>query len=179
MAQVTLTQNHAPHVTGYDSTEPTRQTELLNATINGIIEDMEDAGWSIADHNLPSTDVVSIASNIHDMIEDVFDYAKSGITNFRATGDPNLSKPLYTSIPRPSLRSRWRQQLIQWNVYQQCIAMMYRIYYLWETEEDPLRIKDYIRDMLLAWPLHDIEIQLNEEAGKSLRVYPVWKDADI
>ena len=64
-------------------------------------------------------------------------------------------------------------------VMAECYKMMYRIYYLWETEEDPLRIKDYIRDMLLAWPLHDIEIQLNEEAGKSLRVYPVWKDADI
>lgn len=180
MGYVDLSVSVAPHATAYDEDYPTRNTEQYSNVLHNILQDMDDQGNWWLDDGVPSAGYIATpAERIHDMIEDVFDYAALGIANYRATGNPNLSKPTYTSVGRPGVVVYPDVRQAEWRVYCECLKMMYRIYYLWETEEDPLRIKDYIRDMLIAWPLQDVEIQLNEEAGKSLRVYPVWKDADI
>lgn len=178
MGQVTLVVT-APHATPYDSDYPTRSTENYSHALHEILQDMEDAGWIIHDHALDATDSNSIAERMHDMIEEVFDYADSAITTYRSTGDPSLSKPTYESVTRPTMRGKWRYALLQMETYRDCMRMMYKIYYMWESAEDPLLLKEKLQELLIAWPLLDTTIELNSELGQEFKIYPSWKNADL
>ena len=59
-----------------------------------------------------------------------------------------------------------------------CYKMMFMIYYMWKTEEDPLLLKEKLQELLVAWPLQDIAIDLNDETGTQLKVYPQWKNLE-
>jgi hypothetical protein len=170
----------APHATAYDEEFPTRSNENYSHALHEILQGMEDAGpWYIFSEYTSGDDATQIRSWIRSTIQVVFNYAKSAIVNYRAGNPPGLAEPAYTMLPSMTFRGRKEFDRAWLRLEAECMKMMYKIYYLWETEEDPLRIKDYIRDMLIAWPLQDVEISLQEEGGQKLRVYPVWKDIDI
>jgi len=170
----------APHATSYDSDYPTRSVENYAHALHDILQDMEDAGpWYLSDLLPTSANINAYAGKLHDMVEAVFDYADTAITGWRASETPGLSKPVYTDIPVPLTYANLVNVEILWTTYLACMKMMYKIYYMWETEEDPLLLKERLQELLLAWPLTDMEISLNDTMGQSLRVVPAWKSVDI
>lgn len=169
----------APHATAYDEDYPTRSTENYSHALHEILQDMEDDSWIITDHVLDSTGMSTLVGSLHDMIEDVFDYADDAITGYRASGDPNLTKPTKTSLTQPGQRSYYRHNEILVKTYVECMKMMYLIYYMWETEEDPLLLKEKLQELLIAWPLLDTTIELSSELGQQFKVYPSWKNVDL
>ena len=170
----------APTLSEYDPDNPTQATEELNLALHNILQDMEDATgtWYLTDGVPTAADAAFFFGYVHDVIEDVFDYAKGAIETYRSTGTPTLAKPTKTTISNFSViwYPLWSAEAFK--VYAEGLKMCYLIYYMWKTETDPLRVKDYIRDMLLAWPLQDIAIDLNDETGTSLKIYPQWKNLE-
>lgn len=165
----------APTLSAYDPDNPTQATEELNIQLHNILQDMEDAGFYIAENRMDTTALQGARSAMRDMTKNVFDYAKSAIHNYRDTGDPNLSEPVYTGVTAPVYTQYHAAAIAQWQHYATCIKIMYMIYYLWETEDDPLLLKEYIRSMLLAWPLQDIQINLADDSGSQLKIFPAWR----
>lgn len=178
MAYIDLAIDPSPSGEGYDDSLPTQNNELLAAQIHNTLEDMDDSGtWYISNDDLSTNDKNAIASALYDNMEVVFNYAKTAITNFRATGSPGIAKPVaYSVLTRPLYSWNKTAQKIQWENYNTCLRMMWAIWYMWGTETDPLRIKDYIRDMLVAWPLMDTTISLKDEGGSELKIYPSWSE---
>jgi hypothetical protein len=168
-----------PHATAYDEDYPTRSTENYSHALHEILQDQEDDGWIITDHVLDFSGMSTVIGSIHDMIEDVFDYAAAAITGYRSSGDPGLTKPTKTSLTQPGLRSYYRFAEITVKTYAECMKMLYLIYYMWETEEDPLLLKEKLQQLLIAWPLLDTTIELSSELGQQFKVYPSWKNADL
>ena len=170
----------APHATAYDEDYPTRSTENYSHALHEVLQDMEDAtNWYLSDQ-VPATAVRnSIIQKIHDMVEAVFDYAEDAIEGWRATQTPGLSKPTWESIDAPLINVYSKFALIEYQVWSDCIKKMYMIYYMWETEEDPLLFKEKLQELLIAWPLLDTTIELNSELGQEFKVYPSWKNADL
>lgn len=176
MPYIDLNIDPAPSGVGYDDEFPTQNNELLAAQIHNTLQDMEDEYWRIGAGPTDYYQAI-MRSGIRDQIKVVFDYAKTAIHNFRTIGVPGISEPtaaLFSTISYSDTYPETTGPCIQ--LYIECMKMMYRIYYLWQTEEDPLRIKDYIRDMLIAWPLMDTTIALKDEGGSELRIYPSWSE---
>lgn len=169
-----------PHATPYDEAYPTRSMENYSHALHEILQDMEDAGgsWYLTDGNVSSTTQALHTGWIHDMIEDVFDYAASAIEQHRLGFPPGLAKPTKTLVRTPGECVYPLIQAKHYDCYIACMQMCYKIYYMWETEEDPLLLKEKLTELLISWPLTDTEIFLNEEAGQSLRVIPAWKNVD-
>ena len=170
----------APHETAFDEDYPTRSTENYSHALHEILQDMEDAGpWYIWDNYLATAQRTAFNTFVHDAIEDVFDYAEDAISSYRSTGDPTLSKPTLTSIGnQPAfVMDCFNNEATK--IYTSCMKMLYFIYYMWETEEDPLLLKEKLQELLIAWPLLDTTIELNSELGQSFKVYPSWKNADL
>jgi hypothetical protein len=169
----------APTGTTYDPENPTQGTEELNMTLHAILQDMEDAGlWYLHDDYVGATPQTNATQRIHDMIEDAFDYVEGAIDTYRENGTPTLAKPTATTIVAPY---QWFQEHLnkaQWECYTQCMKVCYFAYYMWKTETDPLRVKDYIRDMLLAWPLQDVTIDLADDGGSQIKLYPQWNNIE-
>lgn len=169
-----------PHATAYDEAYPTRSTENYAHALHIILEDMKDAGWSIDDGEWSNSHANTFAALMRTNIKTVFDYAKQAITNHRASTPTGLSEPVYSDVYWSSATQTYKFfKKALYNNAHECIAMMYKIYYMWETEEDPLLIKEKLQELLIAWPLTDTEIILNEEGGSKIRVVPAWKDVDI
>lgn len=165
----------APTLSAYDPDNPTQATEELNIQLHNIIQDMEDAGFYLSD-NVPSTaDRTTILGYMRGNIQAVYTYAKNAISSFRSTGDPDISAPTTGLLTAPTLVQHFIFQREQLEIYLQCWKALWVIYYLWDSEEDPLRIKDYIRDMLLAWPLQDIQINLADDSGSQMKIFPAWR----
>jgi len=180
MASTTLAVT-APHATAYDSDWPTRSTENYSHTLHDILQDMEDEGtWYLTDETPATSDINTICTYIHDVINDVFDYCEGAIDTYRSTGTPTLSEPTVTSpIAKPGFRlyPQINSRLLQ--LYAEGMKICYFVYYMWKTEEDPLLLKEKLQELLVAWPLTDTQITLNEEGGQTLRVTPAWKNVDI
>lgn len=167
------------HLTSYDEDYPTRSTENLNWNLHSMLMDMQDAGpWWLNDNNPDTTDCNTIRQAIYDNIKVVFDYAALAITTYRATGTPAIAEPAVGALGRPVLRVYEAAQGVQWQIQALCFQKMYMIYYLWKTEDDPLLIKEYMRDLLNSWPLMDTTIQLSDETGQSFRVFPAWNNIE-
>jgi hypothetical protein len=175
----TLLSIDAPTLLGYDSENPTQATEELNLQLHNVLQDMEDAGvWYMSDECPPTAHADTAGSYIVANYKITFLYAKQAIENHRAGSPTGLAEPnhddYYWTISYPYIYVR--KALFQSAM--EAVQMAWKIYYMWETEDDPLLIKDYIRDMLLAWPLQDISIDLKDEGGSSLRVYPQWNNLE-
>jgi len=179
MASFTLAVT-APHATAYDSDYPTRSTENYSHALHDVLQDMEDAGFKVADGSLLSAERTNLKNAIHDSIEGVFDYAEDAIQGWRASSDPGLTKP---SVATTTLT--WYYTNVQWinefylKLHAETYRMKYLIYYMWETEVDPLLLKEKLQELLIAWPLTDLTVELNTEAGQEMKVYPSWKNVDI
>ena len=171
----------APHATAYDADYPTRSTENYSHQLHEILQDMEDAAgiWYIQDDYVnSSTDLGVLSGYVHDMIEEVFDYAEGAIDTYRATGTPVLSKPTKTTVTiQTSLYTDWAKTLME--CYASCMKVCYLVYYMWKTEEDPLLLKEKLQELLVAWPLLDTTIELQNDMGQSFKVYPSWKNCDL
>lgn len=169
-----------PHATAYDAAFPTRSTENYAHQLHEILVDMDDAGyWWITD-NTPSDGELGLHQAwIRNAVKVVFDYAEGAISTFRATGTPTLAEPTTNEIAihygaqYPELQ---KQQLY---IISACYKIMYLIYYMWKTEDDPLLLKEKLTELLISWPLTDTEIILSEEGGSQLRVVPAWKNVDL
>jgi len=178
MAHFTLSIN-APTLSAYDPDNPTQATEELNLQLHNVLQDMEDSGWKLDDDKLVGGAWTTIESNIFTALKVVHDYAALAITNYRDHGTPDIAVPTTASLSALNYNGDYAfVAKFQLTLWKQCYSMLLAIYYLWQTEEDPLRIKDYIRDMLMAWPLQDIAIDLNDETGTSLKIYPQWKNLE-
>jgi len=171
----------APHATAYDEDYPTRSTENYAHALHNILQDMEDAvgDWYLHDDYTNATTHANAFARIHDMIEDAFDYVEAAIDTYRSTGTPTLAKPTKTTIAAPYQWFGEHLNKAQWECYTQCMKVCYFAYYMWKTEEDPLLLKEKLQELLLAWPLTDTEITLNEEGGQTMRITPAWKNVDI
>ena len=170
----------APHATAYDASYPTRSTENYSHALHDILQDMEDAAgiWYLRDNYPTGAELATYTGYIHDMIEDVFDYANGAITTYRATGTPTLSKPTKSLITAAiNIYEPVNNLLLE--VYTDCMKMCYKIYYMWKTEDDPLLLKEKLQELLISWPLTDTEIILNEEGGQSMHIVPAWKNVDL
>lgn len=170
----------SPHATPYDEDYPTRSTENLNHALHTILKAMDTQGaWYLVDNYPTSSDLATFVTWIRGMVKDVFDYADSAITNHRLDLPPGLSEPttgMFTAFTGKKY-STWMTEVIRTNV--ECMAMAYKIYYMWMTEEDPLLLKEKLREILLAWPLTDMEINLGDDMGQQLKIIPVWKNIDL
>lgn len=177
MGYIDLAIDPSPSGTGYDDSLPTRNNELLAAQIHNTIQDMGDSGfWYLYDGVNNATDKTEIKTNIRTWVKAVFDYALSAIQQFRASGTVTLVEPTASDFGNPWHDFELPAAQMQWDLWKECMKMKYLIYYLWQSEEDPLRVKDYIRDMLIAWPLLDTTISLKDEGGSELKIYPSWNE---
>ena len=171
----------APHATAYDEDYPTRSTENYAHALHDILQDMEDASgtWYLSDGNVLSATQNVLTGYIHDMIEDVFDYAEGAIDTYRNTGTPVLAHPTKTTIrlPGESVYQAWSAPLAE--CYISCMKVCYLVYYMWKTEEDPLLLKEKLQELLIAWPLLDTTVELNSDLGQQFKIYPSWKNADL
>lgn len=171
-----------PNATAYDEDYPTRSTELLNHQLHEMLVDMNDAtgDWRLEDGLVnSSTTRQAYLEWIHDLIEDVFDYAEGAIDTYRTSGTPTLSHPAYTDLPLPHLTGYPHRIQEQYKLYQEGMKIMYFIYYMWKTETDPLLLKEKLQELLIAWPLMDTTIDLQTESGQTIRMYPSWKNVDL
>ena len=172
----------APHATAYDPDYPTRSTENYSHAMHELLEELENTGdsWYIQ-NDLPKANYMdTFAGYYHDAIEAVYDYAEGAIDTYRSSGTPTLTKPTAISpITKPS--TAYYPSLIEkgFAVYTECLKVCYFIYYMWKTEEDPLLFKEKLRELLLAWPLTDLTVELNTEAGQEMKIYPSWKNVDL
>ena len=180
MANISLIIDPSPDVTPYDEEYPTRSTELLSAQLHNILVDMNDGGpWSL-DDGIPNTSQRAATSDrIILMVGDLFDYAQAGIVNYRDHGSPDLARPAsgLISLPRSSIPYKILREM-EWGTYRICYEKAFLIYYMWETEEDPLLIKEYLRSLLSSWPLQDTTIELSDQTGQAFRVYPAWNNIE-
>lgn len=168
----------APTLSAYDPDNPTQATEELNLQLHNILQDMEDGSWYLSDEVYTAAEGTYFRQYAHYVCQTVFNYAKSAIVAYRSETPIPLTEPTYNSFSPPSgMVCKFLQQKA-FDMFTQGMKMLYFIYYMWKTEEDPVRIKDYIRDMLLAWPLQDISIDLKDEGGSQLRVYPTWNELE-
>lgn len=178
MASYTLDISPAPSLEAYDSENPTQATEEINLALHNILVDMETAGWKLVDGIPDSSSIQTALYYCFGVINAVFDYAATAIENFRDEEPPGLSEPLTTTLTLPGASDYPELSRLMMEAWIQGNKALYTIYYLWETELDPLRIKDFIRDMLLAWPLLDTTIELKDEGGSALRVFPQWRNLE-
>lgn len=177
MAHISLSID-APTLSAYDPDNPTQATEELNLQLHNILQDMETAGWYLEDMRIDDTDLTNWKSVSFGMMQDVFSYAADAIASFRSTGDPDLAAPLAGDI---SNWTAWASSPLvgrALDLWISCMKIKHLIYYMWETEEDPLRVKDYIRDLLISWPLTDLTVELKDEGGSELKIYPSWKNLE-
>jgi hypothetical protein len=182
MGYTTLTLDVTPNATAYDANYPTRSTELLNHQLHEMIEDMDLAAgvWYLSDNSFTSSEWITLRNSLYNNIKEVFDYADLAITNYRATGSPGLSLPLAADIALPSYTNVYPHfQPALLRHYHDCMAMKFKIYYMWMTEEDPLLLKEKLQELLIAWPLMDTTIDLQTESGQTIRMYPSWKNVDL
>jgi len=170
----------APTLSAYDPDNPTQATEELNLALHNILKDMDDATgtWWLSDGVMTTGQSAPHRASVVAMIGAVFDYCEGAISTYRDTGTATLTRPINTTIPTPYVSGCPGPDDILNQVYIQCQKVCHFVYYLWKTETDPLRVKDFIRDMLMAWPLQDIAIDLNDETGTQLKVYPQWKNLE-
>ena len=171
----------APHATAYDSDYPTRSNENYAHNLHEILQDMEDATgtWTLTDSWLSTADRNTHVGNLFAMIEDVFDYAEGAIDTYRSSGTPTLAVPTSTTVQNPQ---NWRYKWLferEAQTYLECTKVVFFIYYMWKTEEDPLLLKEKLQELLIAWPLLDTTIELQNDMGQSFKVYPSWKNADL
>ena len=180
MAHTKVEITTAPNSTAYDASYPTRSTELYCNQVHNVLQDLDDAGdWWISDRVPSATTQNDIETWVHDTIEDVFDYAAQAIEDHRAEDEISITKPTKTSISEPTV---WLYNLYtpwMWKHYADCMRYMYLIYYMWKTENDPLLLKEKLQELLIAWPLQDTTIELNEDMGQQFKVYPSWKSAEL
>jgi len=168
----------SPTLSAYDPDNPTQATEELNLALHKTLADMDSALWYLTDGRPSASNTLALRQETRTMIKVVFDYAKAAIVNYEDHGTPDLTEPVYTLLPAWTLLAEPRLLAHFEKLNIECMKKLYWIYYLWETESDPMRIKGYIRDMLMAWPLQDIAIDLNDETGTSLKIYPQWKNLE-
>jgi len=171
----------APHATPYDADYPTRSTENYSHALHDILQDMEDATgeWYLSDGVTSSAELNLFMERVHDNIETVFNYAEGAIDTYRATGTATLTAPAWDDLLLPYYRFYPEVHMLGLNNYNECMKMMYFIYYMWKTEEDPLLLKEKLQELLIAWPLLDTTIELSSELGQQFKVYPSWKNADL
>jgi hypothetical protein len=177
MGYIDLAIDPEPSGVGYDDAYPTENNERLAAQIHNTLEDMADSGYWYLTDKVPSvTQFTGLMVVVRAVIKNVFDYADSAITQYRATGSVTLSEPAASDFGYPLgyADESMEREIIR--TYVQGLKIKYAIYYMWQTETDPLRIKDYIRDMLVAWPLLDTTISLKDEGGSELKIYPSWNE---
>lgn len=174
MAYFTLVIPNEPNATAYDEAYPTRSTELYSHALHNIIQDMDDNAWILDDGKPSSTQMASIELFINTCLEAVYDYAANALTNFRDHGTPDVVKPTTALLGYSGYLASytWGNRSL-YQIYWRCYSAIWAIYFLWKFE-DPIRLKEYIRDLLLAWPLNDVTVELNTEAGQNMRVYPSW-----
>jgi len=170
----------SPNATAYDSSYPTRSTELYCNVMHNLLQDMDDQGDFWAVDGVMETGVRSAVYEWwHDTIEEVFDYADTAISDHRTPQTISISKPTKTSVTLPTITVYPEYEVRMWDHYAYCMKMMYLIYYMWKTETDPLLLKEKLQELLVAWPLHDITVELNEDMGQQFKVYPSWKSAEL
>jgi len=172
----------APNATAYDADYPTRSTELYCNVMHNILQDCDDSGqWWISDDVTSTTRKALIAAWIHDNTEAVFDYAAAAIEDHRNEDPISITEPTGSTpvaIP-PEIYFNEVVKAELWRMYASFQRTLYIIYYMWKTEEDPLLLKEKLQELLIAWPLHDITVELNEDMGQQFKVYPSWKNADL
>lgn len=170
-------QTTPPDATAYDASYPSRSTELFSAESHQILASMSANTFNVED-GLPNTaELATVIGNVNQMIQDVFDYAALGITNFRDHESPDL--PLPSTVVTSPIEVNYKEiQKFLIGHYRACVKVAYFIYYLWETENDPLRIGDYMREALLNWPIQESAISLNDETGLALKVFPAWNQIE-
>lgn len=170
----------APNGTAYASDNPTRSTELYCNQVHNVLQDMDDAGdWYMRDDAYGPSVRDACATYVHEIVEDVYDYAASAIEDHRAEDPIGLTKPTTTTLTKPTGTYYPLLDEIKWRVYTEAFKIMFFIYYMWKTEEDPLLIKEKLRELLVAWPLLDTTIELASDLGQQFKVYPSWKNADL
>lgn len=170
----------APHATAYDSNNPTRSTENLNHELHEVLQDMEDNSFIVTDNCPTSTVRSNWLDYMYNNIEEVWDYANDAITNYRTSGSPALAKPTKTKIGAPNqfINYPWLYKIAS-DLYIRATQTLFFIYYMWESEEDPLLLKEKLQELLIAWPLMDTTIDLQTESGQTIRMYPSWKNVDL
>ena len=171
----------APHATPYDSEYPTRSTENYSHALHTVLKNMDDYGsWFLSDGCIATGHHVSLKTDVRTMIKVVFDYAAGAIETYRENGTPTLSEPTVAMLGGLSFQNALpfvAEKAVQ--LWINCYTMLYKIYYMWKTEDDPLLLKEKLQELLVAWPLTDTEITLNEEGGQTLKIVPAWKNIDI
>jgi len=173
MAYATLVVT-APTGTTYDSENPTQGTEELNMTLHAILQDMEDAGFLLNDGTIEAGHWTTLENWIVSQLDIVFDYAAQAIEDHRNEDPISITIPTASKLAAHTYNAYYPSvNAFSMNFLTDCYKMLFMIYYMWKTETDPLRLKDYIRDMLLAWPLQDITLDLSDDGGNQIRVHPL------
>lgn len=170
----------APHATPYDATYPTRSTENYAHALHEILQDMEDVSWDISDENITTTDIENFTYYWNGMMNHVFDYAAQAIDEHRDEVTITIAEPEYDDMSIPHAYIKFNPWYLKFcDVWIDCMKMKWKIFYMWKTESDPLLLKEKLTELLIAWPLTDTEITLNEEGGQSMRIVPAWKNVDL
>lgn len=180
MSSITFTISASPHGTAYDVDHPTRSTENYSHAMQSLLEDLSDASpWKIAD-GIPSSGFKSNErAYLFGVAEDVFDYAEQAINDHRAEETISITKPIVTSIATPPEMYDSAANANLTNAYNSGMKMLWLIYYMWKTEEDPLLLKEKLQELLIAWPLQETTIELADDLGQQFKIYPSWKNADL
>jgi hypothetical protein len=157
----------APSLSAYDSDNPTQATEELSIALHNYLAALDTANYQVCD-GIPDYSVTgAVLENIRGNTEAVFTYAKTAIEGWRESETPGIETPDSNDLYTPTTTGYAWLDAIQISHYNFCYKVLFTIW-----------IKDYIRDMLLAWPLQDISIDLAEDSGSQLRIYPTWKNLE-
>jgi len=166
----------APTLSAYDPDNPTQATEELNLQLHNILQDMEDSSWKLNDGVISAGHWTTFGTWLVAQLGVVFDYAAQAIADHRADDPISIIRPTASAIPAHTYVSYYPSiNTFMMKFLADCYKMMFMIYYMWKTEEDPLLLKEKLQELLVAWPLQDIAIDLNDETGTQLKVYPQWK----
>lgn len=182
MGYAALTIDVNPNAAGYDEDYPTRSTELLNHQLHEMLVDMDDAtgSWYLTDDVLTAGQWQTLENWIVTTLDTVFDYAAQAIEDHRSEVSISITIPTVSSLTVPTYATYYREvSNFCMRFLGECYKMMFVIYYMWKTEEDPLLIKEKLQQLLIAWPLMDTTIDLQTESGQTIRMYPSWKNVDL
>lgn len=178
MAYFAYSAVNSPSAAGYDEDYPTRNQELLADELLRLLNDCSDASFRFFDGINTEVQNPQWAEWIHDTTEIVRKYAEEAIADYRAQDPIGIAEPTWETIPWilwtvPPMQDSFMKHWVR------CNTALHVIYYMWKSEVDPLRIRDYLIDTLLTVPLNDVTVDLKEDSGAQIKVYPTFQTVDV
>lgn len=179
MPQFTYTQTVSPSGTAYDGDFPTRSTELFSSESHRILESMGAAGFKFSDDLVNDTFAIdAFIINLTTMHQNTSLYIAAAIASARL--DPPIPPAFPTKVEIPYFISTgWAildKQLMA--EYCRCFFLGCLVCHLAQVTDDPTALEHLADKILAAWPTIDTEIELGDETGNVLRIFPAWNNID-